>query len=65
MAIKKLRDTIGLKFDKKMTGKQLQACGVYKDSDGYLVASTLKYGVMLTIPWTVVFIKDKPKNNGN
>lgn len=66
MATKKteLRDTIGLKFDRKMTGRQLQDCGIYKDSDGYLIPTTGYYGVMFTLPWTIVSIalpKDKAK----
>jgi hypothetical protein len=59
--MQKLRDTVGLKFDKKFSGKTLQDMGYRIDSDGYLIAATLKYGVMNTIPRTIVFIKDTPK----
>jgi hypothetical protein len=61
---RELRDTLGLKFDKKMTGKQLQDCGIYKDSDGYLIPTTSNYGIIFTIPWTIVLIQND-KNNKN
>jgi len=57
-----LRDTVGLKFDRKVTGKQLQNCGIYSDSDGYLIPATGYFGVMFTIPWTIVSIPKKKKN---
>jgi len=57
-----LRDTVGLKFDRKMTGEQLQACGIRIDSDGYLISSTSNYGIILPIPWTVVLIRKAVKS---
>jgi hypothetical protein len=48
------------KYDQKMTGAKLKACGIEKDSNKESLVESSIYNVTFTVPWRVIKYAEYP-----